>query len=469
MPAPTNTSALTATELGPLPNSIIQDVYDSGTTYTVWYKYTAVAGEDVLGIWAFGDLTTYRPTINVYTGPAAAPVTINLTALNKRVQFQVTVGTLYLFEIVPNSGNPHPASLTISGKKAPHLTVPVGAILVNDDVGGPAAIVSATTGNVIRFKNSFAAGEGGDVLEDGRILMDDVTASNLKYYSALLDSSTSIVYPAALSSGSIAIRTNNKADKFYISNRGTNPDLAKATTILSSGLAGPTVWDLELYDLKALASSNDETVLYYAGGPNQGDDTPIKRFDIVNNIPMVDFLSAFAGYTVFDILVLSDDSIVIGYIDRGTFDEAEGFFLGNTDVVIKRYNSDAELLNSYEQGSDQHQLLPHLAYAIDNPDSFWFWNHPISIAGISRFQEIQVSDGTVLTLVETPEYEIGVYSPVETATPLADFGNSNSCPFLIMRVKLPGPGGIYFIHPNKTNDTIYTSINPTTTDDFKIP
>lgn len=43
MPAPPNTTALTAIDLGAFPASLTQDVHDAGTTYTVWYRFTAPA------------------------------------------------------------------------------------------------------------------------------------------------------------------------------------------------------------------------------------------------------------------------------------------------------------------------------------------------------------------------------------------------------------------------------------------
>jgi hypothetical protein len=56
MSVPGNIDPAHAIELGPLPHTLTQDVNDDGTTYTVWYKYTAVAGDNVIGIFAFGDL-----------------------------------------------------------------------------------------------------------------------------------------------------------------------------------------------------------------------------------------------------------------------------------------------------------------------------------------------------------------------------------------------------------------------------
>jgi hypothetical protein len=91
---PTNTTFLTATELGSLPASTSQNVHDSGTTYEVFHKFTAPAGAVVVGVFARGDLSVYRPTVRVYVGPAASPIQIlGIAALNKALQFPVTTIT----------------------------------------------------------------------------------------------------------------------------------------------------------------------------------------------------------------------------------------------------------------------------------------------------------------------------------------------------------------------------------------
>src|SRR5688572_6253734 len=114
MPAPTNTAATSAISLGTLPASVSQDVHFSGTTYEVWYTLTAPAGATVIGFFGFGDLSVYRPTTLVYTGPAASPVAyLGLGAQNKPFQFPVTPGTEYFFKVTPNGGNPSPAILLI--------------------------------------------------------------------------------------------------------------------------------------------------------------------------------------------------------------------------------------------------------------------------------------------------------------------------------------------------------------------
>src|SRR6266699_906565 len=96
MPAPTNISALTATPLVTLPATATQTVDFAGTTYTVWYSFIAPADCVVIGAFAFGDLTVYKPTIFPYSGPASAPVSVlGIAAQNFPIQFPVTAEQTY--------------------------------------------------------------------------------------------------------------------------------------------------------------------------------------------------------------------------------------------------------------------------------------------------------------------------------------------------------------------------------------
>jgi hypothetical protein len=166
---PTNTSFLTATELGSLPASTSQNVHDSGTTYEVFHKFTAPAGAVVVGVFARGDLSVYRPTVRVYVGPAASPIQIlGIAALNKALQFPVTPGLEYFIKSTPNAGNPTPAALQVDVEVAPNDAPQRGDALINDDSDGFAAVmISPTTGDIRRFVAPFPAGEAGDSLPDG--------------------------------------------------------------------------------------------------------------------------------------------------------------------------------------------------------------------------------------------------------------------------------------------------------------
>ena len=105
----------------------------------------------------------------------------------------------------------------------------------------------------------------------------------------------------------------------------------------------------------------------------------------------------------------------------------------------KRYTAAGAVLNTYSFGSNHRSLLPRMAYALDDPVSFWMWNHPDTPAGFSLFHNVRVSDGVVLTTLTVAEFEGGVYEPAASATPTARFGMSFSCPFLVTRAALEAP------------------------------
>lgn len=60
MPAPTNVSFATASELGSLPALTSENVHDAGTTYEAFHKFTAPTGAVVVGIFSRGDLAQRR-------------------------------------------------------------------------------------------------------------------------------------------------------------------------------------------------------------------------------------------------------------------------------------------------------------------------------------------------------------------------------------------------------------------------
>src|SRR5262245_41304056 len=129
MPAPTNISFATSTDLGALPASTTQRVDDSGTTYTVYYKLTAPTGAVVLGAFGFGDLVTYKPTLDLYDQSQTS--LLGIFNQNKPVQFPVTPGQVYYLKFTPNAGNPSPANLSVTASVAPNTTVPAGSLAVN--------------------------------------------------------------------------------------------------------------------------------------------------------------------------------------------------------------------------------------------------------------------------------------------------------------------------------------------------
>ncbi len=440
MPPPTNIDGLTAIDLGSLPASVTQDVRDSGTNYTVWYKYTTSATEVTIGVFGFGALSPgYRPTIHVFDGPAAAPTVYphdgsQIVATNVPVQIPVTPLTTYFFEFVSSTGNtPTTAILTLTAYTAPTTSFSLGDIFINDDTRHlPAIILNGSTGAPKKFINPFPAGEGGDVLTSGVILVDDNSAANLQLYNADLTLNTTITTFVWVGTD-CRIRTCNGANKFYVGSEGAGATHALANTISSTGVLGSTIGPFAAAGLTAIAAKNDESILYYV----QTVGGAVKRWNIPGNIATTDLVAGIASYAVFDILYLDDDTIIVGYYKSSA----------TRDLKVIQYDTSGSVLNTYNFGSTNDNG-PRLSYAIDNPNSFWIWTH---VASVSTLTNIKCSDGSTITTFSLTEYEGGAYQGAQTATPLNNFGPSFSCPFFILRVSEAVPGSI----------TVIKATNPT--------
>lgn len=440
MPPPTNIDFLSAADLGTLPASLTQQVDDSGSTYTVYYKYTAVPGENMIGFWGFGDLSTYRPFVNVYTGDPSAPtpwLPLNqITALNVPIQVYVVPGENYFFELVPN-GNFTPSILTIDALTGPppDASVPTGSIFISDDSDGfPAAILDNGTALPIRFVAPVVNGDFGDVLRSGIFLISDQLNGAVTLYDNQLAEVVSIPNPLYPGSTRSIVMRGNVTSQFYIADPGVGASHAKVGTISDTGAVGGTIWTLASAGILGLAPSPDETILYYTGAGSTVA-SPVLRWDLLADAPLTDLVAGIAGTTVGkDVLVLGDGTVLVSYRDQAP----------PNLWYVKRYDPTGALLNTYTF-SDAKGNDFRMCNALDDPVSFETWSKIDSVGGgngtSSRFDRIRVSDGAVtLSRGPVPQYEAGAYQPDQTATPLARFGHSNSCPLLIMQSPLAPPG-----------------------------
>ena len=460
MSVPTNLTALTAIDLGVLPADVTQDVHDTGTglNYTVWYKFTTPSVAKVVGAWGFsGNIGAgYRPNITSYDGPASAPSAIvsSLTVSgsnNKPIQFPVNPSTEYFLEFVKNVDT-SPALLRIRVEVAPNQDLVAGSIIVPDDTSGlPASVISIGNGTVRSFVNPFPAGEQGDILSvSGRSLVSNIGESGLNLYEKDL---TLLVAQIPLSEFGV-IRANQGSQKFYTAfyNGGTN---IVVNTVSSAGVIGGTTYTVTGGSIAAIAALNNDTILYYS---EIGNNKAIKRWDLIGNVALTDFVAGVANYRNCDILVLSDSTILVCRFKS----------TAARDVTVTRYNTSGTILNTYTFGAGPFiSVNPRFAYAINDPTSFWAFLHLDNavgdLSGKSRFVNVRVSDGVALNTIEIIDYHFGIYSGVETATPPNRFGPSTSCPLFILR----GNSGIYVISPGKTNDTVWPGASSTL--DVKIP
>jgi len=427
MPAPTNIDFLSATDIGTtLPYNNTQDVRDSGTNYTVYYKYTVQPGDIEIGVFGFGAVAPgYQPICNVYLGPAGAPTPYttlaNITGTNVPIQIPVAqiVGQDLFFEFVSLTGNgPTPAVLTLLIQAKNSVTWAVGDIFISDDtVSLPAAILDGTTGAIKRFIDPFPAGEAGDILPDGTILHEDLENGEFDLYDSTITKITDVAFTGV---GSPVLRACIGGDCFYAGYGGSGGTHALVKRISKTGVIGSTIGPFATAGLTAIAAKDDETILYYAatiGGA-------VKTWNIAGNIAGADLIAGIAGYSIVDILYLSNNTLIVGYYNGTT-----------KDLIVKNIDTTGAVLHTYSFGTAHAGTTPRLFYAIDSPASFWIWEHLSGVTSAlkSKLSNILIADGSTITTFSVPEFEGGAYNGVATATPSGYFGNSFSCPAFILR------------------------------------
>jgi hypothetical protein len=405
------------------------DLHESGFTYTGWFKYTPVSGPceaNVIGVWVTG-VGSYDPVTLAYPQDFSFTAT---SGIETPFGFPVVFGNDYYLEVRPNTtSNPTPAVATIDIVAAPRNTSVTGGILVNNDTVAldfPATILSPTTGNVVQFLPQIPAGEAGDVLENG-ILFTNHTAGNV---ILLFDATLTLITSVAFDIGSSpAIRAQRTLNRFYVG-QPSNPAVVKVYSSAGVELSSHTMTGNNSID--GIAANNAGTILYHA----RDVGNPIRRWDLVGNADLADLAAGIpdvnAGY---DILVLKDGTILVSFVTEVT-----------GEFIVRRYLDDGTLLNTYAIAATTVILtvtIPRLAYALDDPASFWVWFHLTAPnGGIARFQNIRISDGAVLSSVDSTLFIQGRYNgPLPLPADPDRFGVAMSCYFAILPMEVADCGG----------------------------
>lgn len=444
MAPPVNTSFATATAIGSLPYTFTQsDINDAGVNFTVYYKFTAPAGAKLIGAWGFsGNIGAgYQPIVKPYLGPAGSPTQIlAIAGTNIPIQFPVNAGSEYFLEFTKNVNTAGPEHLDVNVQALSESGIPNGAICVIDDtVGFPAIFLSPTADNtVVASQPGAPSSEQGDITRNGVMAIQDNSTANI---DTVILSRTfgNIATIAGDAAHNRRIRTQRAVNKFYMG-FDRNPPLVQVVS--ENGTIGGTTFSLGTTSLESLCADNTEAILYYC---QVGFGVPVKRWDLALNSAMSDLVGSIASYQQPDILVIGDGTIIVLYYNSGT-----------KDVQAKRYNAAGSTLNTYSLGAQSTSTKPRMAYALDDPNSFWVFTHNFtSGSGRTIGRNVKVSDGSILTTRSWQQYEGGNYDGSQTASPVSRFGNSFSCPFFVMAGSTIS--GIYFINPNVRHDIYYDS------------
>lgn len=450
MPIPANHTFATATVVSSFPYTDSQEVSSGGTTYSAFYKITP--NEDgVLGVWGFGDLTTYTPGFTVWESDQSTVwMELDSAAVERGKPFIVPVvaGDTYYVEFWPNAGNPTPANLAVSIERFANRPIQRGDFITNREVDRdtefPLTVLSGTESHTVRAFVQIAPpanvrgtdglphGSRGAILNNGNILF--VEEGQTPDYFKVFDKTFALLNTVTLSGGYSGVASVNASQRFYAMDGSTLREFD------ATGAATGTTWASITNAHNLIGVNSNSTILYSADSGGGA----IKRWDLGSNSALSDLAAAYSGatsVTTTDILVLGDDSIVVCYL---------AYVSPKHHVVVKRWNASGTLLNTYDFGDgsaegypDWRDALrpPRIGRAVDDPDSFWITLAPNAVSPsysnfqLSLFRNISVSDGSLIgsELVHI-NYLFGIYIGDRTATPESRYGAEKTFPLLVMPV-----------------------------------
>lgn len=418
---PTNITAADAIVISSLPYSTTQDVSNGGgLPYTVWYTYTPTSSDEVLSLWQFGNIAgTYTPTSRVAYDSGGGPGTSiwhGITLYPQTpIMFPCEPGTQLWFRAAPTVTDNDPAAeLTFELRSFAQSIAPEGSLFINDESSQlfPSALLSSSTGDPIQYITPFPGGESMVQLLDGTLLLQDIDNTRFAVYTA------EYVYVATIPTIYNNIHlTTNRTTFFYAAD-----SVSKVVTRYTAmGVESGGPWTVASSPSR-IGVSRDDTILYYASGAAAG---AVKRWDLVNNMALSDLVAGIASFIVKEIFVLDDGTVLVVRRHNVT---------GSNQTLFRYSAAGAQITDYSALMADVSGGDTHLAFANDDPDSFWLWIK--TAGGFSKFTNVDTVAGTAIS--PTPfsqiNYTNGSYNGAETATPSNFFGASESCTFVITRL-----------------------------------
>src|SRR5207245_5587638 len=158
-----------------------------------------------------------------------------------------------------------------------------------------------------------------------------------------------------------------------------------------------------------MAPSLDETILYVVNNTNPSV-AAVNRWDLVNNVALTDLVAGIASYSTYEILVLADGTLIVMYQSNTS----------TNAPMAKHYDATGATLNTYTFTGSQ-RFDTRLAYAVDDPLSFWAWTKLAPSTGQSRFTNVRVSDGATMTTFDVMDFDAVIFHGGVLDNPLSRF------------------------------------------------
>jgi hypothetical protein len=420
----TNNSAAMATVL-PQGTPISQN--DVPAADEAWYRVVVTPGQTSLGFFAWGTAPDFGAEVLLFDGSGGPGALVDMPTANnswtgsndrRPIQFTVVGVSEVFVKVIPNDDG----VLHVSVVAGPEEGSAPGDILINDDsVGFPMAVLDPTDGHVKQLVHPIVAGEAGDSLATGLVVFHDFDTDHIAVYDSADWSLVADLTPANV--GDRILRTNRSLDRVYVLSHG-GPGVITIQWIDNTGALDATVrTGSRTGTVRGLATSPDGTLAYYAQGGGA-----IRVLDLVADVQLSDLVAAPGDATLsWDMLGRSNGDLLI-----------VRYRLGITGVKVHRYSNAGVELEIHDFGDvwigPGGGTPPRLAYDPTAPDdAYWIMLHnEAPLAGWTTLYKVATIGGAWLTTIVRPEYELGVWEPAETLTPAERFGNSFSCPLVLL-------------------------------------
>jgi len=398
------------------------DVRDSGTNYDTWWKLTTTY-TGMVGCWFLGDDSyVYAPSATVYTDLGVTEYYGGAFTQSWAFPWQMPVvaGVSLWIKVNSNTGGAAAvdgtSTLNVSIITAPHRTTyPRGSIVIMDDSGYdppfPSVVLSPIDGEVLGFISGIDSGDSGDVLPSGDMLLESFLTSG----STIYDRYSVPRFDVALEPiGIKGIQANAGGNAWYIRSSGDDQSVRR---IDRDGTIGPEIGPTGSSTVN-FSVSNDETVVYHA---TASAGSAIKRWDIGSGTDAGDLVAGITNYTVQDMTVMADDSIVVAYY----------YHSGSPNrTLFKQYTASGdEMMSVSEDVTGSGFLL-----SAEGSRHVNVWRQTASFE--SRFIRIRLSDGAIVNDVTRETFTDGTNThtagaPATTPT-RSRFGNETSCPHIVL-------------------------------------
>lgn len=410
-----------------IPSNNTYDANDTADaeTFDLIFTYVESDGPDSIGIWAFGGTVDsgYQPKIYIVDVDNAIAFASQNPPTNRPVlTVNENPGATVYFRVEKNS-NQATADAELSLVRHNPQTPQAGDYFITGDLTNlPSAVLIPGLDYGVRriIRGDLPACDNGDILLTGRILLEDRDTQDLKLFSPTLE----LLQTIALSDADeYSIRASRPNNLFYTIPQKTSPATLRVVdntgtvidSVVISGFA-QNAW--------AIAPNNDLSILYFA---QDNINAVVQKFNLATETFDGTFVATPAGYFINEIMVLEDDTILVGYY-RG----ADDLF------IVKRFDSAGTELDSYSFTYTE-SFPPRIGYSVDSPNSFLVFNQQIdSVSKLSKIIEVNVSDGTYLEETTYRIYQNFGFIGPQSDTPDARFGPSSSCA-MIQLVESVGP------------------------------